>query len=68
MLYIKPNCKSFIEADVVDTMGPMQTTYVELQIYYQQIPQSQAELTTIEKVIMSAENRKPFIYDINNVV
>ncbi len=67
MVYLKPTCNSFSGTDVRDVVGPMQTTYVELQIFYQQIPQAQGKVDAVEKVIKVAKNEKLFIYDINDV-
>jgi len=67
MIYFKPSCNSFSGVDIKDFVGPMQAAYVELQIYYQQIPQPQVELNTVEKGIMVAENKKSFIYNTNDI-
>lgn len=67
MIYLKPSCISFAEIDMLNATGPMQTAYVELQIYYQQIPQAQTKMTTVEKLITTAKNEQSFIYDLNNI-
>lgn len=64
--YCKPKITSYSAERLHEVIGPVQTASVELQIYYQQIPQSQAKLDKIEKVIMLAETQKPHIYRLNN--
>lgn len=66
--YFKPCINSFCTKKLQEIVGPVQTApYVELQIYYQQVPQSQARLDKIEKTIMVADAKKPHIYKINDV-
>lgn len=65
--YLKPCISSYSAQTLLEVIGPIQASSVELQIYYQQIPEPQAKLDKIEKTIMLADAEKPVIYKIDNI-